>query len=480
MSRHDGLVVTFYSYKGGVGRSFIAANIAATLAKWGFRVLCVDWDLEAPGLWYYFQEYCSQIPDAGLVDIVDSFRRHRRPKTISATSSWQKAVANCNIGEGRLDALFSGNFSTDRSRKSYYEKLQRVDWDELYNAGFGDHLEKVRSEWIQEYDFVICDSRTGVTDIGGICTAQLPDILAVVFTANEQSLNGSGDITNRAMIARERFAYDRSKLLVLPIASRFDSRDEYEAAQHWFKQFVSTFSPHYESWLHRRATAEQIMSQTAIPYYPYWSFGERLPAVQEDEVAADPISEYFENIASLLSLRLSKSMMFCDRRDAYVALAKRVAQRMPQGSRFKFDVFMSYPSSNSEEAVRMTRLLEEQGLRVYVAEHAPEGDSPDERAAFRFIDNCQHMVLMLGDSVGRNQSTEIISFWMQSMEEQSERAMIPVILPGGNIRSLPPMLRQMRSHVLRDIDDIARVALTVAKSLRTFRDPNSTIETETA
>ena len=55
-----GTVVTFYSYKGGVGRSFALANIATLLGRWGFRVLCIDWDLEAPGLPYYFESESQQ------------------------------------------------------------------------------------------------------------------------------------------------------------------------------------------------------------------------------------------------------------------------------------------------------------------------------------------------------------------------------------------------------------------------------------
>lgn len=44
-----GTVVTFYSYKGGVGRTFALANTAATLCRWGYRTLCIGWDLDAPG-----------------------------------------------------------------------------------------------------------------------------------------------------------------------------------------------------------------------------------------------------------------------------------------------------------------------------------------------------------------------------------------------------------------------------------------------
>src|SRR5713226_283367 len=70
-----GLVSTFYSYKGGVGRTFALANIAVLLARWGHRVLCVDWDLEAPGLPLYFQltvrQKINQLP--GVVEMIQAF-----------------------------------------------------------------------------------------------------------------------------------------------------------------------------------------------------------------------------------------------------------------------------------------------------------------------------------------------------------------------------------------------------------------------
>ena len=43
-------VFTFYSYKGGVGRSLAVMNVAYALAGRGRHVLVVDMDLEAPGL----------------------------------------------------------------------------------------------------------------------------------------------------------------------------------------------------------------------------------------------------------------------------------------------------------------------------------------------------------------------------------------------------------------------------------------------
>lgn len=44
------MIVTFYSFKGGVGRSMALANVGWLLFRLGLRVTIVDWDLEAPGV----------------------------------------------------------------------------------------------------------------------------------------------------------------------------------------------------------------------------------------------------------------------------------------------------------------------------------------------------------------------------------------------------------------------------------------------
>jgi hypothetical protein len=77
---------------------------------------------------------------------------------------------------------------------------------------------------------VLIDSRTGITDSGGVCTIQLPDILALVFTTNEQSVDGVIKVASRAQAARQTLAYDRMPLLVFPLLSRFEGRTEFQEA----------------------------------------------------------------------------------------------------------------------------------------------------------------------------------------------------------------------------------------------------------
>src|SRR5262249_22921003 len=71
-----GKIITFYSYKGGTGRSMALANVAFILASHEKKVLMIDWDLEAPGLHRYFQPLLIDpelTSTEGLIDFVWDF-----------------------------------------------------------------------------------------------------------------------------------------------------------------------------------------------------------------------------------------------------------------------------------------------------------------------------------------------------------------------------------------------------------------------
>ena len=81
----EGRIITFYSYKGGTGRTMSLANAAWILASQGHRVLVVDWDLESPGLHRFFHPFLDQeaMRDTkGVIDIISDYAwaaAHRDP-----------------------------------------------------------------------------------------------------------------------------------------------------------------------------------------------------------------------------------------------------------------------------------------------------------------------------------------------------------------------------------------------------------------
>ena len=68
--------ITFYSYKGGVGRSLVLANLAKRLVEFGKSVVMLDFDLEAPGLPFKFgARKILDMKKKGIVDFVSEFQK---------------------------------------------------------------------------------------------------------------------------------------------------------------------------------------------------------------------------------------------------------------------------------------------------------------------------------------------------------------------------------------------------------------------
>src|SRR5205807_10605254 len=78
-----------------------------------------------------------------------------------------------------------------RDRKQYVEAVRTFDWKDLYDNWNGAQLvEGMRAQFREKAEITLIDSRTGITDIGGVCTVQLPDVVVFVFAFNEQNLSG--------------------------------------------------------------------------------------------------------------------------------------------------------------------------------------------------------------------------------------------------------------------------------------------------
>ncbi|WP_050803368.1 MULTISPECIES: tyrosine-protein kinase family protein [Protofrankia] len=458
-ARASGTVVTFYSYKGGVGRTFALANTAALLTSWGYRTLCIDWDIDAPGIPFYFSRWLPEPPGTGLVDFIDDFARGRDPRVADYVS--RISLPGLDIP---LDLLPAG--PADRS--SYVPRAQTIDWAGLYGGkDLGAFLEDCRERWVADYDFVLIDSRTGITDISGICTAQLPDILVVFFTANEQSLRGVLDVVERAEKARDDLPYDRSLLLSLPVPARFDAREEYRRAQYWQERFGRELAPLFRNWAVEKVPlegvpVERLLGLLTIPYVSYWSFGEDLPALEEEDPTPEKIGYSLETLAATIAHRLDRSDLLVESRDSFVAAATRQGLRS-RGDDYDFDVFISHDSfSESEQLARsLEALLTRRGLRVLgPSEQARQLATGVERsrALDTLLARSRHLVILVDRYVDRSQNREINRFMRQTLDDQSDRAVLPVLVPDTESGSLPSPLRHFQYLRITDEEDLSGVA----------------------
>ncbi len=207
-------VATFYSYKGGVGRTLALLNVAYEMASVGLRVLVVDFDLEAPAIhpdrWRSSGDgIAAATPGSsdhsGIVEYVSTYL-----STAHAPSVADHVVdATPHECEGQIELMPAG-----RINDSYGDRLNDIDWNALYADHDGYLLfEDMRAQWEGlGFHYVLVDSRTGFTDVGGICTRHLPDAVVTMFRPDDQSLRGmSGvvqSIRNEETTSRREYSID--------------------------------------------------------------------------------------------------------------------------------------------------------------------------------------------------------------------------------------------------------------------------------
>ncbi|MGW4522408.1 tyrosine-protein kinase family protein [Amycolatopsis sp. NPDC004378] len=435
-----GAIFTFYSYKGGVGRSFTLANIAVLLARWGYRVLCLDWDLEAPGLGDYFRPRLTARPTGGVVDLVDDFRRGRFAP--------QAHVLRLKDA-GALDFIAAG-----RENDSYIGQMQAIDWERLYDEGFGEYLEKCREQWTSNYDFVLIDSRTGISDVGGICTAHLPDHLVVLFTANRQSIRGAMEAARRADAARNQLPFDRSRLTVLPVLSRFDNREEYDRSETWRRIVVDETTELYRTWLDQAVEPATMSRHLTLPYVSYWSFGEQLPVLSEQTPSADQIGFALETVAAVIACRLDRTDLLGENRDAYVAAVRASRQE------FKHELRVSIPRTAVGAGNDLVAELGKLDTRVV------KSLSGDRSLLARAEDDARHLCLLVDGKVSRWQAAEVELFLHRTLGQ--DRRVIPVLTPGTPTAGLPGYVGNLRFLRLSPSRGPAEIARDLVGQLKGF------------
>ncbi|HBX50650.1 MAG: hypothetical protein A2W98_00890 [Bacteroidetes bacterium GWF2_33_38] len=180
--------ITFYSYKGGVGRSLALANIAKRLSEFGKKVCIIDFDLEAPGLHHKFKENIKGI-NQGLVDYIDYFnKKNSLPKSIN---DYVTPIKFNNKKYTDIDFIAAGNVYSDK----YWKTLFSIDWIKMFYkkesqgvALFVDLKERIKKEL--KPDYLLIDSRTGISEISGITMSLMADEIVLLAAKNDENIQG--------------------------------------------------------------------------------------------------------------------------------------------------------------------------------------------------------------------------------------------------------------------------------------------------
>ncbi|GAA0497956.1 hypothetical protein Ade02nite_53540 [Paractinoplanes deccanensis] len=302
MTDGGGKVVTFYSYKGGTGRTMALANVAWILAANGKRVLVADWDLESPGLHRFYRPFIDPAALANSGGVIDLVREYEAATLLDVPrdENWHRDLARVSRHAftiswdhfpdgGTLDFLGAGSENRHYAR-SVYER----DWDEFYERlGGGKLFDALRADMKDHYDYALIDSRTGWSDVAGICTVQMPDVLVDCFTFSEQGIDGAATIA--ANITREK---GPRPLRILPVPMRVDLAEKNRAeagrlaAKQRFAGLPAGLSP---------AERDLYWATVEVPYLPFYAYEETLATFGDRPGSRTSMLAAYETLTSYIT-----------------------------------------------------------------------------------------------------------------------------------------------------------------------------------
>jgi cellulose biosynthesis protein BcsQ len=347
-----GRVVTFYSYKGGTGRTMALANVAWILATNGHRVLTIDWDLEAPGLHRFFAPLLmdrTQSESEGLIDalleyVVAATRPQPTRSDTPGEAPWYDTYANLlrftqpldlELGQGRLDLISAGRQGPD-----YAARVNTFDWRSFYDKFAGRaFLDRAFAKLREQYDYILIDSRTGVSDTAGICTVQLPDALVVCFTLNNQSIEGA------TAIARDALRQRSGELPIYPVPTRveFAEFDRLQAARGLVRSRLGDVIARLEG------SRDDYLDSVQVKHVPFYAFEEQLATIVEADGSPALLKSYerltwyvsdrkVESLGRLPPARIEALRVAYRREEATVSDAIAPTSASPRGAP-KYDLF---------------------------------------------------------------------------------------------------------------------------------------------
>ncbi|SFR83044.1 tyrosine-protein kinase family protein [Anaeromicropila populeti] len=214
-------VITFYSYKGGVGRTTVLALTALQMVRQGKRVVVMDLDLEAPGVSTILKPKNNKYPLYGTADFLIEVHNAGRGQEQINMEEYLYSVQNDRLAGtkgGELLVLQAVN-GAEKNPFSYFEKISRIDLGtpqyETEDNGIRKLLEIIDQKYSPDYIFL--DSRSGIHDIGGTALTQYSDNAVLVFYGNQQNMFGMQFVLSRLIEEKVSFMLVNS---TMPAADR--------------------------------------------------------------------------------------------------------------------------------------------------------------------------------------------------------------------------------------------------------------------
>ena len=186
-------VISFYSYKGGTGRTLALIHIAYLLAQKGKNVLILDLDMESPSIQNIFKSEIEGM-NYGLIDyLYNKMYEKGTEKRISISDIYVKLDGSkYNKINGNLYIVPAGKINTE-----YIYKLSKIQPNLISRDNYiSDLIKNLESRQSLNLDFVLVDSRTGINNWSELSLIDLSDKVIFFISPNQKNIEESKLLMN--------------------------------------------------------------------------------------------------------------------------------------------------------------------------------------------------------------------------------------------------------------------------------------------
>jgi cellulose biosynthesis protein BcsQ len=254
-------IVSFYSFKGGVGRTTSLGIVARQLARQGHHVVVIDLDLEAPGLGRFFDVNT----DRGILDLL---AEHAATGTLDL-EGLELYASTIEEGKGKITVYPVGTMDW-----SYVERLACLDYAPRANAepsaveaALRALLDDVKRR--VKPDYIFLDARAGLHDLGGLSLHALAHVDVLVGRAGRATLDGFQLVLEA--LTRRRHEEDLRVVVVQTFAPLPVTGEEHARTRDaWALSLHEAFTPTlYKRIYETRGDDLPQVSNKAAMHYPW-------------------------------------------------------------------------------------------------------------------------------------------------------------------------------------------------------------------
>ena len=203
-------VISFYSYKGGVGRTIALIETAYNLTKKGKRVLLLDLDVEAPSLHNIFREQVNDEVNGAKCGIIEYLYK----KVVQGSEEIQINDIFCSLQLKNVSGEIFVMPALKVMNKDYVYQIERLQTQQIQEKDIFSEIFAYVKKTLN-VDIIMIDTRAGFNQWGSLSLLTLSNQVIFVAYPNDENIEG----LNMALqlmqnIGKKRYAVAMSKVVV--------------------------------------------------------------------------------------------------------------------------------------------------------------------------------------------------------------------------------------------------------------------------